>query len=219
MKIEITRQGNFILACLLTHFIFFGYLSNIYAKSIGENILFLYNVMLLPIPTPLSVLWLTIIVALIICMGVFTFASKIEASDKKLFIILLAFISCVLIIPIVIAFPELQGAFIQVSIPDFSVIILAVIVFLMVYREEFTEFGIKNSVWLVLLIVIESWIWYFFIVDFNILIIPLYFIRFESYLTILILLGINLSTALLAGYAKNKIKEYKKKLINKPIKV
>ena len=152
MKIEITRQGNFILACLLIHFIFFGYLSNIYAKSIGENILFLYNVML----HPTSFL---------------------------------------------------------------STIILIIIVFLMVYREEFTEFGIKNSFWLVVLIVIESWIWYFFIVDFNILIIPLYFIRFESYLTILILVGINLSTALLAGYTKNKIKEYRKKLINKPIEV
>ena len=114
MKIEITRQGNFILACLLIHFIFFGYLSNIYAKSIGENILFLYNVML----HPTSYL---------------------------------------------------------------STIILIIIVFLMVYREEFTEFGIKNRFWLVVLIVIESWIWYFFIVDFNILMIPLYFIRFESH--------------------------------------
>jgi len=152
MKIEINRQGNFILACLLIHFIFFGYLSNIYAKSIGENVLFLYNVMFHP----------------------------------RSFL---------------------------------STIILIIIVFIMVYREEFTEFGIKNSIWLVILIVIESWIWYFFVVDFNILIIPLYFIRFESYLTMLILLGINLSAAFLAGYTKIKIREYKKKLLNKLIEV
>ena len=152
MKIEINRQGNFILACLLVHFIFFGYLCNIYAKSIGENVLFLYNVMFHP----------------------------------RSFL---------------------------------STIILIIIVFIMVYREEFTEFGIKNSIWLVILIVIESWIWYFFVVDFNILIIPLYFIRFESYLTILILLGINLSTAFLAGYTKIKIREYRKKLVNKLIEV
>jgi len=152
MKIEINRQGNFILACLLVHFIFFGYLCNIYAKSIGENVLFLYNVMFHP----------------------------------RSFL---------------------------------STIILIIIVFIMVYREEFTEFGIKNSIWLVILIVIESWIWYFFVVDFNILIIPLYFIRFESYLTMLILLGINLSAAFLAGYTKIKIREYKKKLVNKLIEV
>lgn len=148
-QLEISRQGNFILASLLIHFVFFGYLCNIYDKSIGENVLFLYKVMFHP------------------------------------------------------------ASFL-------SIIILFGIIFIMVYREEFTEFGIKNSIWIVILIVIESWIWYFFVVDFNLLMIPLYFIRFESYLTILILLGVNLSAALLAGYIKGKIKEYKKKLMTKP---
>lgn len=148
-QLEINRQGNFILASLLIHFVFFGYLCNIFDKSIGENVLFLYRVMFHP------------------------------------------------------------ASF-------FSIIILFGIIFLMVYREEFTEFGIKNSIWMVILIVIESWIWYFFVVDFNLLMIPLYFIRFESYLTILILLGVNLSAALLAGLTKAKIKEYKKKLMTKP---
>jgi len=104
----------------------------------------------------------------------------------------------------------------------------------MVYREEFPEFGIKNSIWLVILIVIESWIWYFFInptildptypreYTLEVFIItfldifPGYFIRYESYLTILILLGINVSTALLAGFTKVKIREYRKKLLTKP---
>jgi len=148
-QLEVGRQGNFILASLLIHFVFFGYLCNIYDKSIGENVLFLYKVMFHP------------------------------------------------------------ASFL-------SIIILFGIIFIMVYREEFTEFGIKNSIWIVILIVIESWIWYFFVVDFNLLMIPLYFIRFESYLTILILLGVNLSAALLAGYTKGKIKEYKKKLMTKP---
>ena len=148
-QLEVGRQGNFILASLLIHFIFFGYLCNIYDKSIGENVLFLYKVMFHP------------------------------------------------------------ASFL-------SIIILFGIIFIMVYREEFTEFGIKNSIWIVILIVIESWIWYFFVVDFNLLMIPLYFIRFESYLTMLILLGVNLSAALLAGYIKGKIKEYKKKLMTKP---
>ena len=151
-KLEINRQGNFILAFLLIHFVFFGYICNIYDKTIGENVLFLYRVMFHP------------------------------------------------------------ASFL-------SIIILFGIIFLMVYREEFTEFGIKNSIWMVIVIVIESWIWYFFVVDFNLLIIPLYFIRLDSYLTILILLGVNLSAALLAGYTKSQIKKYKKKLMTKPIMI
>ncbi len=204
-KIEFARQTNFILALLLIHFVFFGYLSNVYEKSIGEGVLFLYQVLFLPKPIPISVLWLTIIVALIICMGVFTFASKIEASDKKLFIILLAFISCILIIPIVIATPGLLGAFILVIIPDFSVIILAAIVFLMVFRERFFEYGIRNSIWLVPFIIVQSWIWYWFIIgNFDISLIWGYFLRVESYITILTLLGMNILVAILAAIARQK---------------
>ena len=88
-KIEIGRQSNFILAILLLHFIFFGYLSNVYKKAIGDGILFLYKVMFDP-------------------------ASYI------------------------------------------SVIILVVIVFIMVFRETFYEYGIRNSIWLVPFIIIES---------------------------------------------------------------
>ena len=208
-KIEFARQTNFILALLLIHFVFFGYLSNAYEKSIGEGVLFLYQVLFLPIPVSLSVLWLTIIVALIICMGVLPLASKIEASDKKLFIILLAFISCVLIIPIVIAFPELLGVFIQVPIPDFSVIILAVIVFMMVFRERFFEYGIRNSIWLVPFIVVQSWIWYWFIIEnFDISVIWGYFLRIESYITILTLIGMNVIVAILAAIARQKYNTY-----------
>ena len=47
-KIELGRQTNFILALLFIHFIFFGYLSNVYFKDIGENVMFLYNVMFSP---------------------------------------------------------------------------------------------------------------------------------------------------------------------------
>lgn len=144
-KVEIARQGNFIFTSLLIHFIFFGYLSNVYQKSIGEDVLFLYKVMFN-------------------------------------------------------------------SISFYSAIILFLIVFIMVFRENFFEYGIRNSMWLVPLIIIESWIWYFFIVDFDITIIALYFIRYESYITILSLLGINLLAAITGAFAKQKYKEYFKKL-------
>lgn len=155
-KIEIARQTNFILALLLIHFLFFGYLSNVFPKledltgevtspanyALGESILFLYQVLF----NPQSFL---------------------------------------------------------------SAIILGLIVFLMAFRERFFEYGIRNSIWLIPFIMIESWIWYWFIIErFDITVIGAYFLRIESYLTILSLLGINITAAVLAAIAKQKYYAY-----------
>ena len=137
-KIEFARQTNFVLALLLIHFVFFGYLSNVYQKSIGEGVLFLYQVLFHP--------------------------------DSYL-----------------------------------SSIILAAIVFLMAFREKFFEYGIRNSIWLVPFIIVQSWIWYWFIIEsFDITIIGGYFLRIESYITILTLLGLNIFIAILASIARIK---------------
>ena len=144
-KIDIGRQTNFILAILLIHFVFFGYLCNIYLKSIGTRVLFLYQVMF----SPVSYL---------------------------------------------------------------STIILVLIVFVMVFREHFYEYGIRNSIWLIPVIIIESWIWYWFIIArFDITVIGAYFLRIESYITILSLLGINLLAAFLAAFTKEWYRARKKR--------
>ena len=147
-KIEFARQTNFLLALLLIHFVFFGYLSNVYAKTIGDGVLFLHEVLF----HPQSYL---------------------------------------------------------------SSIILVLIVFLMAFREHFFEYGIRNSIWLIPFIIIQSWIWYWFIIGyFDIGVIGTYFLRIESYITILTLLGLNVTTAILASIAKEKynafIMRYKK---------
>ena len=86
-----------------------------------------------------------------------------------------------------------------------SVIILAAIVFFMAFREKFFEYGIRNSIWLVPFIIVQSWIWYWFIIEsFDITIIGGYFLRIESYITILTLLGLNIFIALLAAIAREK---------------
>jgi len=137
-KIEFARQTNFILALLLIHFAFFGYLSNVYEKSIGDGVLFLHQVLFHP------------------------------------------------------------ESF-------FASIILAGIVFLMAFRERFFEYGIRNSIWLVPFIIVQSWIWYWFIIEnFDISVIWGYFTRLESYITILTLLGINILSAILASIARQK---------------
>lgn len=137
-KIEFARQTNFILALLLIHFVFFGYLANVYEKDIGESVLFLYQVMF----------------------------------DPRSY---------------------------------FASILLALIVFFMVFRERFFEYGIRNSIWLIPFIIVMSWIWYWFIIEsFDISLIWGYFTRIESYITILILLGINILAAILAAIARER---------------
>lgn len=44
-KIEIGRQGNFIAGVVLIYFLFFGYIANEYKKNIGEELLFLHQVL------------------------------------------------------------------------------------------------------------------------------------------------------------------------------
>ena len=144
-KIELGRQGNFILALLLLHFVFFGYICNIYEKTIGDKILFLYKVIF----NPISML---------------------------------------------------------------SGIILFGIVFLLVLRENFFEYGIRNSIWLIPFIIVMSWIWYWFINGFDIFMIGIYFIRLETYINILVLLGINLLSALLAAVTKESYARFSKRI-------
>ena len=144
-KIELGRQGNFIVALLLLHFVFFGYISNIYQKNIGDGVLFLYKVIF----NPTSIL---------------------------------------------------------------SGLILFGIVFLLVMRENFFEYGIRNSLWLIPAIIIMSWIWYFFINGFNIFMIGIYFLRLETYLNILVLLGIILLSALVASVVKESYGRFSRRV-------
>lgn len=151
IKIELARQGNFIVAILLIHFIFFGYIANVYGK----------------ITDPISTL------------------SSIEID--------IIFLNKILFSPA----------------SYLSTLILIAIVFFLAFREAFFEYGLRNSIMLVPIIIGMSWLWSWIINGFNLIIIPLFFIRLDGYLTIISLLGINFSTAILASFLKQKYKEYK----------
>lgn len=145
MEIDLSRQSNFLLALILIHFVFFGFICNIFLKNIGEELLFLYQILFNPT---------TVI----------------------------------------------------------SLVILIAIVFFMVMREDFFEYGVRNSLWLTPFIIIMSWIWYWFLNDLDVTFIGQYFIRIESYLTILSILAINFLTAVVASIIKEKYKKYIEKL-------
>ena len=90
-----------------------------------------------------------------------------------------------------------------------SIIILFVIVFIMVSREQFYEYAIRNGIWITPFIIGMSWVWYWIIYGFDITVIGMYFISWEGYLTIFSIIGINLTSAILAAIMKQKLKALK----------
>ncbi|TFF87600.1 MAG: hypothetical protein EU549_04435 [Promethearchaeota archaeon] len=48
IKFDISSQTNFILGLFLIHFVFFGFICNIYKKNIGFDLIFLYRVIFFP---------------------------------------------------------------------------------------------------------------------------------------------------------------------------
>jgi len=153
IKIEFARQGNFIVAILLIHFIFFGYIA---------NVIEIYEV---------------------------DYSYIYEQSKSFVDII---FLNKMLFNPA----------------SYLSTLILIAIVFFLAFRETFFEYGLRNSIMLVPIIIGMSWLWSWIINGFNLTIIPLFFIRLDGYLTIISILGINLGTAILASILKQKYKEY-----------
>ncbi|MFX0080243.1 MAG: hypothetical protein ACFE94_00670 [Candidatus Hodarchaeota archaeon] len=95
-----------------------------------------------------------------------------------------------------------------------SLVILFIIVFIMAFREDFFEYGIRNSIWLTPFILAQSWFWYIFVnYKLDILIqIGRFFINYEGYITIFSVLGINLLAAILAVYSKQKYIEHFRKI-------
>jgi hypothetical protein len=146
LKIELSKQGNFIMAILLVYFVFFGFICNVYEENIGTNLLFLYQVLFHP----------------------------------------QSFLSLVL---------------------------LMAIIFFMVFREEFFEYGIRNSFWLTWITILISWVWYWFTHEYRFDFLAWYFIRLETYITIVTILCINILTAIIASIAKEKYKAYKERIM------
>ena len=75
-------------------------------------------------------------------------------------------------------------------------------------REKFFEYGIRNSIWLVPIIVIESWIWYWIIDVYKVNFFVDYFLNINSYYTIVVLFIIVFLTAVAAAYFRQKYEEY-----------
>ena len=148
IKIEFARQGNFIVAILLIHFVFFGYIANVIEIYEEEFVKSFVDII---------------------------FLNKILFSPASYL----------------------------------STLILIAIVFILAFRETFFEYGLRNSIMLVPIIIGMSWLWSWIINGFNLIIIPLFFITLDGYLTIISLFGINFSTAILATILKQKYEEYK----------
>ncbi len=135
VDIRWNRQGNVIIAFLLLHFVFFGYICYANGRGIGENLLFLNLILFSP------------------------------------------------------------NSFLALPI-------LFVIIFIFVLREDFYEYGIRTSLWFVLILLLESWIWYWFDSGFDLSAIVRFFTRVDGYLTILTLFVAVFVPAIIASYLK-----------------
>jgi len=157
-KIEITKQGNFILSLLGIYFIFFGYICLIYNEFISEEGIVSYEIIFLN--------------------RIFFSKSTWAAS---------------LIVFIIIAF--------------------------MAFRENFHEYALRYTHYLIIFTFISSFIWHWMAVEFDLNLI-LYFFgfkkvdgigRFEGYLTIFIVIFLYYLSAFVGCALKKEYQKYLKK--------
>ncbi|MFX0047739.1 MAG: hypothetical protein ACFE8G_06165 [Candidatus Hermodarchaeota archaeon] len=85
-------------------------------------------------------------------------------------------------------------------------ILLFVTCFLLTYKEDIPHYGIKASIWLVPLIIIEAFIFYAITYGFNIVPIIYQFGNWRGYLHICVLIAITLSGAISGMKVKQLIK-------------
>jgi hypothetical protein len=76
-------------------------------------------------------------------------------------------------------------------------ILVLVVCFILTYKEDIPHYGIRASIWLVPIIIIEGFIFYFVMFGFSFEPIILQFVHIEGYLNILILIGLTLSGSLI----------------------
>ena len=87
-----------------------------------------------------------------------------------------------------------------------DLLFLFLICFWLTYKEDIAHYGIRASIWLVLFLVLEGFIFYFIMFGFSLEPFALQFATLKSYINLLILLGINISGAVLGMVLKRYVK-------------
>ncbi len=85
-------------------------------------------------------------------------------------------------------------------------LILFFVCFWLTYKEDIPHYGIRASLWLVILIVFEGFFFYLIMFGFSFEPLPLQFASIKGYINLLILFGTNICGALSGMYLKKYIK-------------
>ena len=93
-------------------------------------------------------------------------------------------------------------------------ILVFFVCFIMTYKEDIPHYGIRASIWLVPMIILEGFIFYFVMFGFSLDPFILQFAHFEGYLNILILIGLTLSGSLIGMKLKQFSVRKKEKSLN-----
>ncbi|MHA1235557.1 MAG: hypothetical protein ACTSQL_10785 [Promethearchaeota archaeon] len=83
---------------------------------------------------------------------------------------------------------------------------LFIICFWLTYKEDIPHYGIRASLWLVLLIVFEGFVFYFIMFGFSFEPLLLQFASLKGIINLLILFGINIGGAFSGMYLKKYVK-------------
>ena len=93
-------------------------------------------------------------------------------------------------------------------------ILVVIVCFILTYKEDIPHYGIRASIWLVPTIILEGFIFYFFMFGFSFEPLILQFAHIEGYLNILILIGLTLSGSLIGMKLKQLSVRKKEKYSN-----
>ena len=157
-KMEITKQGNFILSLLGIYFIFFGYICLVYNEFISEAGIVSYEII---------------------------FLNRIFFSKKTWA----------------------------------AAIIVFIIITFMAFRENFHEYALRYTHYLIIFTFISSFFWHWMAVEFDLSLIPIFLGiikvegigRFEGYLSIIIVIILYYLSAFVGCALKKEYQKYLKK--------
>ena len=94
--------------------------------------------------------------------------------------------------------------FLRIIIASSPFLLLFFICFFLTYKEDISLYGIKASIWLIPVIMIEGFVFYWFMFGLSIEPLIIQFARVEGYLNLLLLAAITI----LGSYSGMKLKQY-----------
>ena len=97
-------------------------------------------------------------------------------------------------------------------------LLLFLVCFWLTYKEDIAHYGIRASLWLVIFIIIEGFLFYFIMFGFSLEPLVLQFATLKGYINLLILFGVNVCGALSGMFLKKYVRKQMREIVVNAIK-